>query len=386
MKTMNQTYPFYLKLSCILISIVILGFLAIIGEQILIPMVLGLLIAILLMPLSRFMEKRLRFPRSVSSILASLLALAIIGGVIYILSLQVAKLANDWPQFQKQFIDLTDDLQSWISRTFGVRRKDQLVFLNDTAKKSISTGTAILEKALTSIGYVLMLTAFTFLFTLFFLLYRTHLLKFLVASFSETYHKTVFEIIDNIQFMVKKYLVGLFLQMLIVTILSLIAYTIIGVKYNFMLAILTGILNILPYIGILTALLIGALITFATSGVSHVLFIVIAIVVIHAIDGNIIMPRVVGSKVKINSLIVIIGLVIGEMLWGIAGMLLTIPVLAILKIIFDRVEGLQSWGFLMGEDEDVPIFKSTFDKYFLVKKTKIEKVEVIPESKDKPGL
>ncbi|RZJ35589.1 MAG: AI-2E family transporter [Chryseobacterium sp.] len=381
---MNQTYPFYLKLSCVLISIVILGFLAIIGEQILIPMVLGLLIAILLMPLSRFMEKRLRFPRSVSSILASLLALAIIGGVIYILSLQVAKLANDWPQFQKQFIDLTDDLQSWISRTFGVRRKDQLVFLNDTAKKSISTGTAILEKALTSIGYVLMLTAFTFLFTLFFLLYRTHLLKFLVASFSETYHKTVFEIIDNIQFMVKKYLVGLFLQMLIVTILSLIAYTIIGVKYNFMLAILTGILNILPYIGILTALLIGALITFATSGVSHVLFIVIAIVVIHAIDGNIIMPRVVGSKVKINSLIVIIGLVIGEMLWGIAGMLLTIPVLAILKIVFDRVEGLQSWGFLMGEDDDVPIFKSTFDKYFLVKKTKIEKVEIIPDSKDEP--
>ena len=379
---MKQTYPFYLKLSCILISIVILGFLSIIGQQILIPMVLGLLIAILLMPMCRFMEKRLRFPRGLSSILASLLALAIIGGVIYGLSIQVAKLSNDWPQFQKQFIDLTDDLQSWISRTFGVRRKDQLLYLNDTAKKSISTGTAILETALKSIGYVLMLTGFTFLFTLFFLLYRTHLLKFLVASFSETYHKTVFEIIDNIQFMVKKYLVGLFLQMLIVTILSLIAYTIIGVKYNFMLAILTGILNILPYIGIFTALLIGALITFATSGVSHVLFIVIAIVVIHAIDGNIIMPRVVGSKVKINSLIVIIGLVIGEMLWGIAGMLLTIPVLAIMKIVFDRVEGLQSWGFLMGEDDDVPVFKSTFDKYFLVKKTKIEKVEIIPDPKD----
>lgn len=381
---MNQTYPFYLKLSCILISILILGFLAIIGQQILIPMVLGLLIAILLMPMCRFMEKRLRLPRGVSSVVASLLALAIIGGVIYGLSIQVAKLSNDWPQFQKQFMDLTDDLQSWISRTFGVRRKDQLLYLNDTAKKSISTGTAILETALKSIGYVLMLTGFTFLFTLFFLLYRTHLLKFLVASFSETYHKTVFEIIDNIQFMVKKYLVGLFLQMLIVTILSLIAYTIIGVKYNFMLAILTGILNILPYIGIFTALLIGALITFATSGVSHVLFIVIAIVVIHAIDGNIIMPRVVGSKVKINSLIVIIGLVIGEMLWGIAGMLLTIPVLAIMKIIFDRVEGLQSWGFLMGEDEDVPVFKSTFDKYFLVKKTKIEKVEIMPGPNDEP--
>lgn len=97
------------------------------------------------------------------------------------------------------------------------------------------------------------------------------------------------------------------------------------------------------------------------------------------------MPRVVGSKVKINSLIVIIGLVIGEMLWGIAGMLLTIPVLAIMKIVFDRVEGLQSWGFLMGEDDDVPIFKSTFDKYFLVKKTKVEKVEIIADPKDEPN-
>jgi len=377
---MNQSYPFYLKLSCVLISIVILGFLAIIGQQILVPMVLGLLIAILLVPLCRFMEKKLRIPRGLSSVLASLLALAIISGVIYILSIQVAKLANDWPQFQKQFVVLIDDLQSWISKTFGVRRHDQLEYLNDTAKKSISTGTAILEKALTSIGYVLMLTGFTFLFTLFFLLYRTHLLKFVIASFSENYHKTVFEIVDNIQFMVKKYLVGLFLQMIIVTILSFIAYTIIGVKYNFMLAILTGILNILPYIGIFTALVIGALITFATSGVSHVLFIVVAIIVIHAIDGNIIMPRVVGSKVKINSLIVIIGLVIGEMLWGIAGMLLTIPVLAILKIIFDRVQGLQSWGFLMGEDDEVPVFKSTFDKYFLIKKPKVKKVEIVSDS------
>ena len=381
---MTKPYPFYFRLCCILISIVILGFLAILGQQILVPMILGLLIAILLMPLCRFMEKRLRFPRGLASILVSILALAVIGGVIYMMSIEVAKLANDWPQFQKQFVVLTNDLQSWISRTFGVRRHDQLKYLNDAAKKSISTGTAILEKALASIGYVLMITGFTFLFTLFFLIYRTHLLKFLVASFSETYHKTVFDVIDNIQFMTKKYLVGLFFQMIIVTVLSFIAYTIIGIKYNFMLAILTGVLNILPYIGIFTALLIGALITFATSGTSHVLFVVIAIGIIHAIDGNIIMPRVVGSKVKINSLIVIIGLIIGEMLWGIAGMFLTIPVLAIIKIIFDRVEGLQSWGFLMGEDDEVPVFKSTFDKYFLVKKVKVD--QVVPGKDDHPEV
>ncbi len=80
----------------------------------------------------------MRFPRSLSSIVASLLALAIIGGVIYGISMQVAKLSNDWPQFQKQFITLTDDLQSWISKTFGVRRREQLEYLNDTAKNPLA--------------------------------------------------------------------------------------------------------------------------------------------------------------------------------------------------------------------------------------------------------
>ncbi len=82
-------------------------------------------------------------------------------------------------------------------------------------------------------------------------------------------------------------------------------------------------------------------------------------------------------------MIVIVGLVIGEMIWGIAGMLLTIPILAILKIIFDRVEGLQSWGFLMGEDEDVPVFKSIFDKYFLIKKAKADQIIAHSENETK---
>lgn len=349
---MKTTLPFYIKLSSVLISIVILGFLAKLGERIIVPMILGLLFSILLTPASRFLEKKLKFSRSLSSIFVSILAMLVLSGVVYTMALQVGKLSQDWPAFQKQIMDLFENLQNWIYNTFGVKRSEQLVYLNDTAKKSISTGTMLIEKTLSSVSYVAMISAFTFLFTLFFLLYRARLVNFLVMSFSKDNHKTVvYEVVDNIQFMVKKYLVGLFLQMVIVMILSFIAYTIIGVKYNIMLAILTGVLNVLPYIGIFTALLIGILITFATSGLSSVLFLVISIVIIHAIDGNIIMPRVVGSKVKINSLVVIIGLVIGEMLWGIAGMLLTIPILAIMKIVFDRISSTKAWGYVMGEDD-----------------------------------
>lgn len=122
-----------------------------------------------------------------------------------------------------------------------------------------------------------------------------------------------------------------------------------------MLALITGIFNIIPYIGIASSALLTSLITFATSSGSHVVFVIIAIIVIHLIDSNFIMPKVVGSKVQINSLIALLGLVIGELLWGISGMFLSIPVIAIMKIVFDRVEALTVWGYLLGEEEEEPL-------------------------------
>ena len=116
------------------------------------------------------------------------------------------------------------------------------------------------------------------------------------------------------------------------TILSFIAYTIIGIKYNFLLAIITGIFNVLPYLGILIATVLGIFVTFATSSAANVLWVLVGMVAVHAVDGNIIMPKIVGSQVKLNSLIVIIGLIVGESIWGVMGMFLTIPIMAIAKL------------------------------------------------------
>lgn len=139
--------------------------------------------------------------------------------------------------------------------------------------------------------------------------------------------------------------------MTIVTILACAAYSIIGVKYSFLLGLITGIFNIIPYIGIFSSLLLTILITFATSTASHVLFVIIAVIAIHLVDSNYIMPKIVGSKVQINTLIALIGLVLGEMLWGITGMLLALPVIAVMKVVFDRVPSLNPWGMLLGDEE-----------------------------------
>ena len=140
--------------------------------------------------------------------------------------------------------------------------------------------------------------------------------------------------------------------MVIVSTVVCIVFWALDVKYAILLGLITGLFNIIPYLGIFTALLLSTLITFATAAVAgKVVLVIITLVITHLIDSNILLPVIVGSKVKINPLITVLGVVTGEMIWGISGMFLSIPVIAVMKIVFDRVESLKPWGLLLGEEE-----------------------------------
>jgi predicted PurR-regulated permease PerM len=134
-----------------------------------------------------------------------------------------------------------------------------------------------------------------------------------------------------------------------------------------------GFFNLIPYVGIFTALAISTIITFATVDATHALYVAIAVVCIHLIDSNLLMPKIVGSQVKINPLMVVLGVVAGELMWGIPGMFLSIPYLAIAKVIFDRINNLQSLGILLGDEEVKPQS---------LKEKKIEANSVINDNKD----
>jgi predicted PurR-regulated permease PerM len=140
--------------------------------------------------------------------------------------------------------------------------------------------------------------------------------------------------------------------MVIVSTVVCISFWVLDIKYAILLGLITGLFNIIPYLGIFTALLLSSLITFATAAVAgKVILVVITLVITHLVDSNVLLPVIVGSKVKINPLITVLGVVIGEMIWGISGMFLSIPVIAVIKIVFDRVESLKPWGLLLGEEE-----------------------------------
>jgi predicted PurR-regulated permease PerM len=137
----------------------------------------------------------------------------------------------------------------------------------------------------------------------------------------------------------------------IVAVLNIIGLLIIGAPFAFLLGLISAILNLIPYIGGLVALVLTALIIFAnTASISTALYSVVVFMIVQLVDNNFLVPRIVASRVKLNALISILGVLIGGALCGISGMFLSIPIIAICKVIFDKIEDLQPWGKLFGDD------------------------------------
>ncbi|MGE8293242.1 MAG: AI-2E family transporter [Sphingobacterium sp.] len=368
--------PFYVKLACVLISILLLGYLAKIGDTILIPMILGLLFSLLLIPLSNFMERKLHFPRTLAGILSVIIFFGVLGYGLFLLASQLTLLKEDFPAFKEQIMDGVDKLQTWVSQQFGIQHKDQIDFINKTASKSVDSGTLFLGTALVSLSSMFILFVFTFLYTFFLLIYRGHIVKFLLFVNRVEDRPIVVDVVRQIQYVVKKYLIGLLIQMSLVSLLVFITLSLIGVKYSLLLALITGVFNVLPYVGIFSAMLIISILTFATSSFTHVALVIVALIIIHMIDSNFIVPKIVGSKVKVNSLFAMLSIIIGEMVWGISGMFLAIPILAIVKIVMDRIKELKPWGFLLGEENSKDeVYKDLFDSLNPIEKKIIDEAK-----------
>lgn len=343
--------PFYARLALILISLIAMGYLAMLGQTILAPFIMGLLFAILLLPLASFLEKKLRFPRPLASIASVLVMILIVSVVVYFIGNQLSFLVSAWPRLEAQLTEALRSLQEWIHHTFHIEISKQVNFLSSISGKAMSASTSMITGLLLSFSGLLLFLIFTLLYTFFILCHRKRLVDFLVSSFSKEHCQTVYAIVEQTQYMIKKYITGLFIEMFVVFCISGILLWIVGSNFVLLLALITGIFNVIPYIGIFTALLLSALITFATGTAIKALFAALSILLVHILDSNILMPVILGSKVRINALVIIIGVIIGEMIWGISGMFVAIPIIAIMKIISDNVESLQPWAILLGDEE-----------------------------------
>jgi len=345
--------PFYERLALTLLGFLALGYLIIIGKDILDPLIFGFIFAILLLPVSNFLEKKLRLPRSMSSLASILLLVALVGGILYLVGSQISNLANDWPMLKSQVSQSIHDLQNWVQSAFHINAAKQLKYVDDASKKIMESGTDVVSTAFGAISSLMIFYVFIMIFTFFILLYRRLLLRFIIWVFRDENSAVVMDIVENIQSIMRQYIFGLLLEMFIVASVAITVFLLIGIKYAALLGIIVGLFNIIPYIGIFTALLLSTIITFATGNIGKTVTVAVSVIIIHAVDANFLLPTIVGSKVRLNALISFIGIILGEMIWGLSGMFLSIPVIAIFKIIFDRIESLKPWGYLLGGDYEL---------------------------------
>lgn len=352
---MNQNdfreLPFYIKFTFKLLMILLLGFLLTYGQNIIVPFIFSILLAILLLPFTNFLEGKLRVPKSIANLTAVIFALIIIGGLIYFFSHQIAGFLTDIPSIKDHLQLHYETLQNWIQQQFHISMKQQSVMLNNATDNVKSSGSAVIEETFFTITqtffFIIMIAIYTFLI----LFYRHMIKEFIIEVFNKDHEPEVKEVLLESKEIVQKYMVGLITEMGIIAVLNTGVLLIIGVKYAVFLGILSAVLNIIPYIGIFSGIIFTCLITLTTSTqLSDIVWIIVSFEVIHFIDANFLMPRIVGSKVKINALVTIFGVVIGGTLLGLSGIFLALPGIAILKIIFDRIEELKPWGKLMGGD------------------------------------
>jgi predicted PurR-regulated permease PerM len=351
--------PFYERLALILIGFCVLGYLVVMAKELIDPMIFGFLFAVLLLPVSNFIEKKCRLPRSASSFMSILLLVGFVGSIMYLIGAQISNIASDWPMLQSQLKDSIANLQGWVQTAFHINAHKQMSYVNSTADRIMASGTAVLGTTFGAVSSLLLFYVFILIFTFFILFYRRLLFRFITWVFSDENRTVVVDIVENVQKILRQYILGLLIEMVIVSGMAITIFYIIGIKYAALLGIIVGVFNIIPYIGIFTALLLSTIVTFATGTLSQTVTVAISVISVHAIDANFLLPAVVGSKVRLNALISFIGIIIGEMIWGLSGMFLSIPIIAIFKIIFDRIESLKPWGYLLGGDYE---FKETAQK------------------------
>ena len=346
---MNQL-PVTVKRSIELLGLCLLIALFSVARTIIMPLLMAFFLSLMLLPMYRFLRK-IKIPEVIAIILAILTATLIIIIIFGFVSLQIASLVNDFPQLEKNLNLHWNTLSAWINNNLNLSADQQIKVLQKQGTNLLNNAGSYLSGAALSLTGVFVFIGLLPIYIFLILFYKNLLLRFVFLWFNRDDHPQVESTLRESEVMVKSYLIGLLIQVTYMTVLLGGVLLIIGIKHAMLIAIIFAILNLIPYIGALIGNLIGVLLTLTSSPeLWHVFAVLIAITAVQLLDNNILMPRIVGSKIKINALVSIIGVIIGGTLAGVSGMFLSLPLIAILKIIFDHTSEFRHWGLLLGDE------------------------------------
>ena len=319
------------------------------AKPFLVPVCFGGLLSMLFLPVSRWLERK-GMSKGLSIVTCVLAFAAILVGIVWLITWQVTDLASDLGNIEQKVNKMITDLKQTINQKFGISAKKQ----EELMKNSGGAGGATSMVSSLGSGFVGFLVDFilVLVYIFLFMYYRGHIKKFILQLIPAKEKKNTEEIISGIEKVSQQYLTGLGLMIVGLWIMYSIGFSIVGVQFAVFFAILCGLLEIIPFVGNLTGNLLTVLMVVVQGGNSGMIIgVLITYAIVQFIQTYILEPLVVGAEVNINPLFTIFVLVAGELVWGIPGMVLAIPLLGIAKIICDHIELLKPYGFLIGQEK-----------------------------------
>jgi predicted PurR-regulated permease PerM len=339
--------PFYARVALIFISAFAFVFTLHIGRDIIVPILYATIIAILLNPLVNYLMRK-RVNKLIAISFAVLLAIFVAMGMLYVLSTQLSMFSETYPQLKQKFNATSTELVHWVSEKFNIRVSRINAWTKETQSEAINE--FAIGDTLMEVGEMLVVAMLLPVYLFMILYYKPLLLEFIRRLFKSEYQTTVTLVLTSSKNIIQTYLVGLFFELIIVAILNSAGLLLLGIEYAIILGIIGAVLNLIPYIGGIIAIALPMIIAFVTKdSLTYPILVFFVYLFIQFLDNNFIVPKIVAARVQINALISVIAVLVGGALWGISGMFLSIPVIAILKVIFDHIESLKPWGYLLGD-------------------------------------
>jgi len=340
-------HPGLARINKILLFVILISIVLYFGREFFKLICFAGLLAMLMTPVSNKLENH-RVSRVFSSLISVLTIVAVFSGVIMLLSVQIDNIGKELPLILLRYEEIKVDIQTWINDSLGASSQQLRVHASDAFGNAGIFLTEMVKNTIAFIGSLFLVLVFIFLF----LMQRNKYENFVVMLYKEEKRNEAKEMIDKISNVAQHYLTGRFVAGLIMGILFLIGFLIIGLKNAVILSVIVAIMTIIPYVGALIGGLVPFFISIIDGSFNQSVWVIIIILVVNVIDHYFIEPYLVGGSVNISPFFTIFVLILGGLVWGIAGIILFLPLSGILKIVFEKVEGLQPYGSLIGDQSD----------------------------------
>ena len=338
----------------LLLLLVLLTLVLYYGQPFLIPLFFGMLLAMLMAPVCRFLDQH-GFNRALSCTCCIIILVIAIGGLIAIVIAQINEFSSDMELIRKKASELWQGLQLYIEGKLHINPAEQDAIIKEQSRQmrgsSLIDPLSILGNLAGVIGGISITLVFTFLM----LFHKEKYEQFFLKLFRDQDQQELRTVLEQVTRVSQQYLTGRALSMIFLFVLYTIALLIIGIKNALLLSAIAAILTIIPYLGPV----LGGLFPFMTAIVTEdslqpAVWVAVSIFLIQAIDNYFVEPVVIGGEVQLSALATIASILAGGLIWGISGMILFIPMVSIAKIIFDHVRSLKPYGFLIGDQGKSP--------------------------------